>query len=284
MSGPVADPPVVHRGTANEVTVKLPRVEAEPTIDGVLDERRVGAGARADGVLAVRAGRRAASRGRDDGVGVVFAVGHLLRHPGRGRAGHACAPPCRAAIGSRPTTRSRSTSARSTTAGRRSCSPSIRSACSRTARWSKGTRSSSGGFSGLSTGREAPDLSPDFVFQSKGRLTDDGLRDRSAHPVQERALAVGRRHRTGALQVVRVRKEPGRRRHVDARRAGRPVRFWPRAARWPGLTGLRRGLVLDLNPIGDLAASTARRATTAGDYGNPAAESAATCAGASRRT
>ena len=31
-----------------------------------------------------------------------------------------------------------------------------------------------GGFSGMATGREAPDLAPDFVFQSKGRLTEAG--------------------------------------------------------------------------------------------------------------
>ncbi len=30
------------------------------------------------------------------------------------------------------------------------------------------------GFDGLATGREEPDLSPDFVFDSKGRLTPEG--------------------------------------------------------------------------------------------------------------
>src|SRR5436190_3501388 len=38
----------------------------------------------------------------------------------------------------------------------------------------EGTRTQGGGFSGLALGREAPDLSPDFVFQSKGRVTDTG--------------------------------------------------------------------------------------------------------------
>src|SRR6185436_11642165 len=33
---------------------------------------------------------------------------------------------------------------------------------------------SSGGFGGLSVGREPPDINPDFVFQSKGRVTDTG--------------------------------------------------------------------------------------------------------------
>ena len=38
----------------------------------------------------------------------------------------------------------------------------------------EGTRATGGGFTGLSSGRETPDLSPDFVFQSKGRVTDYG--------------------------------------------------------------------------------------------------------------
>ena len=35
-------------------------------------------------------------------------------------------------------------------------------------------RGSGGGFTGLASGRESPDLSPDYVFQSKGRVTADG--------------------------------------------------------------------------------------------------------------
>jgi len=39
---------------------------------------------------------------------------------------------------------------------------------------SEGTRGSGGGFSGLAQGREAPDLNPDYVFQSKGHVTESG--------------------------------------------------------------------------------------------------------------
>src|SRR5262245_3110902 len=38
----------------------------------------------------------------------------------------------------------------------------------------EGTQSTSGGFSGLNSARESTDLSPDYVFDSKGRLTADG--------------------------------------------------------------------------------------------------------------
>ena len=57
--------------------------------------------------------------------------------------------------------------------GRRWCSASTRSGSSWTARWSKGC-DSGGGFTGLTSGREATDLSPDYVFQSKGRVTGTG--------------------------------------------------------------------------------------------------------------
>src|SRR6185369_6190152 len=38
----------------------------------------------------------------------------------------------------------------------------------------EGNTSGSGGFSGLSSARESTDLSPDYVFDSKGRLTPEG--------------------------------------------------------------------------------------------------------------
>jgi hypothetical protein len=39
----------------------------------------------------------------------------------------------------------------------------------------EGTRTQTGGFDGLTSGREAPDLSQDFVFASRGRLTATGF-------------------------------------------------------------------------------------------------------------
>ncbi len=80
----------------------------------------------------------------------------------------------------------------------------------------EGTRGTGGGFTGLSTGRETPDLSPDFVFQSKGRVTDAATKSRSAF--RSRASAISRsRNRTGAFTSrascrSRASKTAGRRR------------------------------------------------------------------------
>ena len=102
------------------------------------------------------------------------------------------------------------------------------------------------GFIVTSAGREAPDLSPDYVFESKGRVTDEGydveiripfktLRYQSA-PVQ-----------TWRVQIVRLVQHSGyEETWTPAKRAG--ASFLAQSGRFTGLTGLSRGLVLDLNP------------------------------------
>ena len=93
---------------------------------------------------------------------------------GLARRRERCAPAWPTATASTPRTRSRSSSTPSTTGGRPRSSRSTRSASRPTARSWRGRVRRASGFSGLSTGREVPDLSPDFVFDSKGRLTPEG--------------------------------------------------------------------------------------------------------------
>jgi hypothetical protein len=111
----------------------------------------------------------------------------------------------------------------------------------------EGVRQASGGFDGLATGREMPDLSQDFVFQSRGRVTDTGftievrvpfksLRYQSTDP-QDWGLHVTRIHAADAREDS----------WAPARRDG--ASFLAQSGRLTGLTGLRRGLVLDLNPF-----------------------------------
>ena len=86
----------------------------------------------------------------------------------------------------------------------------------------EGTRGTGGGFTGLSTGRETPDLSPDFVFQSKGRVTDGRLRSRGPHSVQEPALPVAAAAGLGHSRHAR-RAAPGHRGQLGAGQARRGV-------------------------------------------------------------
>src|SRR6266568_4057950 len=104
----------------------------------------------------------------------------------------------------------------------------------------------SGFIGGALVGREQPDLSPDFVYQSRGRLTDWGyevevripfksLRYQSADP------------QSWGLQVVRVVQHSG---YEDT---WTPVfrasaSFLIQSGRLTGLTALKRGLVVDLTP------------------------------------
>jgi hypothetical protein len=110
----------------------------------------------------------------------------------------------------------------------------------------EGTQRQTRGFDGLGTGREAVDLSPDFVFQSKGRLTPEGYEVEIRIPFKSLRYQAAPTQDWG-LHVVR--RVPGKGHEdswVPARRNA--ASFLAQAGQLRGLTGLRRGLVLDLNP------------------------------------
>jgi Domain of unknown function (DUF5916) len=112
---------------------------------------------------------------------------------------------------------------------------------------SEGTRSQGGGFSGLSSGREAPDLSPDYVFQSKGRVTATGYEVEVRIPFKSlryQALA----DQDWGIHVTRVVPQQGTEDSwAPARRED--ASFLAQAGHLKHLHDLRRGLVLDLNPV-----------------------------------
>ncbi|MBA3297367.1 MAG: carbohydrate binding family 9 domain-containing protein [Acidobacteria bacterium] len=110
----------------------------------------------------------------------------------------------------------------------------------------EGTDRGSRYFGGLAGGRSAPDLSPDFVFESKGHVTDYG------YEVEVRIPFKSLRYQSAAAQnwgvhVIRRIQSTG---HEDswspARRSA--ASFLEQSGTLAGLTGLRRGLVMDLNP------------------------------------
>ena len=111
----------------------------------------------------------------------------------------------------------------------------------------EGTRAQGGGFAGLTQGRETPDLSPDYVFQSKGRLTDEG------YEVEVRIPFKSLRYQSQASQnwgihVTRVVPQQGTEDSwVPAKREG--ASFLAQAGHLTNLHDLRRGLVLDVNPV-----------------------------------
>ena len=108
-------------------------------------------------------------------------------------------------------------------------------------------RIGSGSFTGATNVREPADLSPDFVYDSKGRVTDYG------YEVELRVPFKSLRYQPDAeqswtLQVVRgVQHSGAQETWAPARRAS--ASFLAQSGRLAGLSGLRRGLVLDANPV-----------------------------------
>jgi hypothetical protein len=102
------------------------------------------------------------------------------------------------------------------------------------------------GFIVTSAGREAPDLSPDYVYQSKGRVTDFG------YEVEIRIPFKSLRYQSADVQSWRIQivREVEHSGHeltwTPTNRAG--ASFLAQSGTIDGLTGLRRGLVLDVNP------------------------------------
>jgi len=102
-------------------------------------------------------------------------------------------------------------------------------------------------FGALESGREVTDLTPDYVFQSKGRLTDYGYEIEVAIPFKTLRFPADR-VQSWALNVVRRVQSSG---HEDSWTPAQRAKssFLAQSGTLDGLTDLRRGLVLDLNPI-----------------------------------
>ena len=108
-------------------------------------------------------------------------------------------------------------------------------------------QSSSGGFGGLSVGREPTDVSPDYVFQSKGRLTEFGYEIEFRIPFKSltyQPVDV----QTWSFNVLRKVQSRGYEYSwAPAKRAA--ASYIGQHGRLIGLTNLSRGVVLDVNPV-----------------------------------
>src|SRR5918998_6508822 len=110
------------------------------------------------------------------------------------------------------------------------------------------TGSTSGnGFNNAVVKREVADLSPDFVFQSKGRLTEYGYEVEVRVPFKSLRYQDAREQSWGFNVVRRVQHAGTEDSWTPARQAS--VSFLAQAGTLTGLADLRRGLVLDLNPV-----------------------------------
>jgi hypothetical protein len=108
--------------------------------------------------------------------------------------------------------------------------------------FAEGTRGS-----GATSGRETPDYNPDFVYQSKGRLTEGGYEVEMRIPFKSLRYQSLPQQDWG-IHVTRVVPQQGiEDSWAPAKRDA--ASFLSQSGRLKNLTDLRRGLVLDLNPI-----------------------------------
>src|SRR5216117_690231 len=128
--------------------------------------------------------------------------------------------------------------------------------------------SASGFIGGAVIGREQPDLSPDYVFQSRGRVTDWGYEVEVRIPFKSLRYQP-KQPQDWSLNIVRQIKHSGfEDSWFPALRAS--ATFIGQSGNLVGLSGMHRGLVVDINPeatgkaTGDTSASGYQY-----DTGNP---------------
>lgn len=123
-------------------------------------------------------------------------------------------------------------------------------------------RSSSGAFQALSVGREPTDINPDYVFHSKGRVTDFGYEIEIRIPFKSLRYP-GASTQTWGFNVLRKVQSRGYEYSwAPALRAASS--YLGQFGRLTGLTGLHRGLVLDVTPV--VTGRVAGSRTAAGDF------------------
>src|SRR6266540_6608071 len=131
--------------------------------------------------------------------------------------------------------------------------------------------SASGFIGGAVIGREQPDLSPDYVFQSRGRVTPWGYEVEVRIPFKSLRYQQ-KQPQDWSLNIVRQVKHSGfEDTWFPARRAS--ATFIGQSGNLVGLSGMHRGLVVDINPEATGKASGAPGAPGASGYtydtGNP---------------
>jgi hypothetical protein len=126
------------------------------------------------------------------------------------------------------------------------------------------TGSTSGnGFNNAVVRRENADLSPDYIYQSKGRITESGYEVEVRIPFKSLRYQSGSEQSWGINVTRQVQHSGYEDSWAPARRAS--ASFLAQSGRLVGLTDLRRGLVLDLNPS-VTSRTTGRRNGSGWDY------------------
>ncbi|HEX6433177.1 MAG TPA: DUF5916 domain-containing protein [Gemmatimonadales bacterium] len=105
---------------------------------------------------------------------------------------------------------------------------------------------SGNGFNNAVVKRETADLSPDYVYESKGRVTEYGYEVEVRIPFKSLKYQP-KREQTWGINIVRLVQHSGREDSWTPAKRAR-ASFLGQSGRLVGLTDLRRGIVLDFTP------------------------------------
>lgn len=127
----------------------------------------------------------------------------------------------------------------------------------------EGASTGGGAFGGLAGGRSATDLSPDVVFESKGRLTASGYEVEIRIPFKSLRYQSATTQDWGLHVVRRVQSAGHEDSWAPARRSA--ASFLGQAGTLTGLTSLQRGIVMDVTPA-VVASANGRRSVDGWSY------------------
>jgi hypothetical protein len=128
----------------------------------------------------------------------------------------------------------------------------------------EGAQSGGGGFGGVQDGREPTDLSPDYVFQSKGELTDFGYVVEVSIPFKSLQFGDAPKQSWGLNIIRKVQSRGEEHSWAPAKRSA--ASYIAQFGKLTDLQSLDRGLVLDVTPIVTARADGARRVDGEWDY------------------
>jgi hypothetical protein len=241
----LTDPPSTYSGRAGKLSVRIPRVEAEPVIDGKLDEA----------VWAQAAVLTGFSQFSPiDGVPAADSTQVLVWYSPLGILFGIRAFESHGAVHATLADRDRIASddhvqilLSTFNDGRQATVFAVNPLGVQSDGALVETGSTSGnGFNNAVVKRETADLSPDFVFLSKGRLTHYGYEVEVRIPFKSLRYQPNQEQSWG-INIVRQVQHSGREDSwAPAKRAS--ASFLSQSGRLVGLTELRRGVVLDFTP------------------------------------
>jgi hypothetical protein len=239
------DPPITYDGRAGKLSVRIPRIEQEPVIDGKLDEAEWSQAAVLTGF---------SQFSPSDGVPAADSTEVLVWYTPTGILFGIRAFEAHGAVHATLADRDRIASddhvqilLSTFNDGRQASVFAVNPLGVQSDGALVETGSTSGnGFNNAVVKRETADLSPDFVFESKGRVTEYGYEVEVRIPFKSLRFQ-GSKEQTWGINVVRLVQHSG---HEDswvpAKRAS--ASFLGQSGRLVGLSDLRRGVVLDFTP------------------------------------